>query len=113
MEEKKNMVRKNSHEKGNLKRGAWTAHEDKLLYDYIMSHGIGKWRSLPIKAGTHFVISFELPISEKYAFLLKRIQSFKLIACYKHLYSTHIYLYITEETLLKGNYNELVFVIGC
>lgn len=42
-----------------MKRGAWTAHEDKLLYDYIMSHGIGKWRSLPIKAGTHFVISFE------------------------------------------------------
>ncbi|XP_078179535.1 transcription factor WER-like [Carex rostrata] len=45
------MVRKKIHEKGDLKRGAWTAHEDKLLYDYIMSHGIGKWRSLPINAG--------------------------------------------------------------
>ncbi|KAJ4773026.1 Myb transcription factor [Rhynchospora pubera] len=45
------MVRKKSYTKGNLKRGAWTAHEDKLLYDYIMSHGLGKWRSLPIKAG--------------------------------------------------------------
>ncbi|KAF3330314.1 transcription factor TT2-like protein [Carex littledalei] len=45
------MVRKKSHDKGGLKRGAWTAHEDKLLYDYIMSHGVGKWRSLPNKAG--------------------------------------------------------------
>lgn len=78
------MVRKKSHEKGDLKRGAWTAHEDKLLYDYIMSHGVGKWRSLPNKAGTHFVISFAPPISEKLFFLFKKIQSFKLIARYEN-----------------------------
>jgi transcription factor MYB, plant len=51
------MVKKQNHAKRKVKRGAWTAHEDKLLYDYIMSHGISKWRSLPVKAGTHFVLS--------------------------------------------------------
>ncbi|KAJ9168026.1 hypothetical protein P3X46_019604 [Hevea brasiliensis] len=34
-----------------LNRGAWTAHEDKLLADYIQVHGDGKWRDLPQKAG--------------------------------------------------------------
>jgi hypothetical protein len=29
---KKNMVRKKIHAKEDMKRGAWTAHEDKLLY---------------------------------------------------------------------------------
>ncbi|KAF2304091.1 hypothetical protein GH714_027093 [Hevea brasiliensis] len=33
-----------------LNRGAWTAHEDKLLADYIQVHGDGKWRDLPQKA---------------------------------------------------------------
>ncbi|MED6192991.1 hypothetical protein PIB30_014977 [Stylosanthes scabra] len=34
-----------------LKRGAWTADEDKILRDYIRLHGHGRWRNLPQKAG--------------------------------------------------------------
>jgi|UniRef100_A0A2N9ETC3 myb proto-oncogene protein len=34
-----------------LNRGAWTAMEDKILTDYIKSHGEGKWRNLPKRAG--------------------------------------------------------------
>ncbi|KAL0920683.1 hypothetical protein M5K25_009843 [Dendrobium thyrsiflorum] len=37
--------------KEELRRGAWTEQEDKLLSDYIESHGLGRWRSLPAKAG--------------------------------------------------------------
>ncbi|XP_051113581.1 transcription repressor MYB5-like [Andrographis paniculata] len=34
-----------------LKRGPWTAEEDKLLADYIKREGEGRWRTLPKKAG--------------------------------------------------------------
>lgn len=34
-----------------LKRGAWTASEDKILIEYIKTHGTGQWRGLPRKAG--------------------------------------------------------------
>ncbi|KAJ7951516.1 MYB transcription factor [Quillaja saponaria] len=34
-----------------LNRGAWTAMEDKLLTDYVKTHGEGKWRNLPKSAG--------------------------------------------------------------
>ncbi|CAD5181330.1 unnamed protein product [Musa acuminata subsp. malaccensis] len=34
-----------------LKRGAWTAEEDGILEAYIKTHGEGRWRSLPKKAG--------------------------------------------------------------
>ncbi|KAI3691887.1 hypothetical protein L6452_31689 [Arctium lappa] len=34
-----------------LHRGAWSSDEDKLLTDYIQTHGEGQWRSLPSKAG--------------------------------------------------------------
>nr|ARK19306.1 MYB14 [Lotus corniculatus]ARK19308.1 R2R3-MYB transcriptional factor MYB14 [Lotus corniculatus] len=37
--------------KEGLNRGAWTAHEDKILTDYIRVHGEGKWRNLPKRAG--------------------------------------------------------------
>ncbi|XP_021902067.1 transcription factor TT2-like [Carica papaya] len=37
--------------KEGLNRGAWTAHEDKILIDYIKSHGEGGWRNLPKQAG--------------------------------------------------------------
>ncbi|KVH95291.1 Homeodomain-like protein, partial [Cynara cardunculus var. scolymus] len=33
-----------------LHRGAWSDEEDKLLTDYIQTHGEGQWRSLPSKA---------------------------------------------------------------
>ncbi|KAJ1400712.1 SANT/Myb domain [Sesbania bispinosa] len=36
--------------KEGLNRGAWTAHEDKILTDYIRLHGEGKWRNLPKRA---------------------------------------------------------------
>nr|GEZ24227.1 transcription factor MYB12-like [Tanacetum cinerariifolium] len=38
-------------EKTGLKRGRWTAEEDKILLDYIQAHGEGSWRSLPKNAG--------------------------------------------------------------
>ena len=34
-----------------LNRGAWTAKEDTILGEYIQTHGVGQWRSLPKKAG--------------------------------------------------------------
>ncbi|KAK7265424.1 hypothetical protein RJT34_33044 [Clitoria ternatea] len=37
--------------KEGLNRGAWTSHEDKILKEYIMVHGEGKWRNLPKRAG--------------------------------------------------------------
>ncbi|KAL4195843.1 hypothetical protein AMTRI_Chr04g243120 [Amborella trichopoda] len=37
--------------KEGLNRGAWTTQEDKILTDYINTHGEGKWRTLPKKAG--------------------------------------------------------------
>ncbi|KAJ4977816.1 hypothetical protein NE237_008596 [Protea cynaroides] len=37
--------------KEGLKRGAWSAQEDRILTSYINIHGEGKWRELPLKAG--------------------------------------------------------------
>ena len=37
--------------KEGLNKGAWTAHEDKVLTEYIKAHGEGRWRNLPKKAG--------------------------------------------------------------
>ncbi|XP_057959983.1 transcription factor MYB123-like [Malania oleifera] len=37
--------------KEGVNRGAWTALEDKLLTNYIKTHGEGKWRNLPKRAG--------------------------------------------------------------
>lgn len=34
-------------------RGAWSASEDKILSDYIKTHGVGQWKSLARKAGEH------------------------------------------------------------
>lgn len=34
-----------------LKKGAWTADEDRKLIAYIEEHGEGGWRTLPQKAG--------------------------------------------------------------
>ncbi|KAJ0565183.1 putative transcription factor MYB-HB-like family [Helianthus annuus] len=34
-----------------LHRGAWSDEEDKLLAQYIQTHGEGQWRSMPSKAG--------------------------------------------------------------
>ncbi|CAN6478326.1 unnamed protein product [Victoria cruziana] len=34
-----------------MNRGAWSAQEDKMLIDYIATHGEGRWRSVPKKAG--------------------------------------------------------------
>nr|CAD1820820.1 unnamed protein product [Ananas comosus var. bracteatus] len=45
------MGRKACCPKEGLNRGAWTSHEDKLLSEYIMAHGLGRWRSLPADAG--------------------------------------------------------------
>ncbi|KAK7363291.1 hypothetical protein VNO77_05427 [Canavalia gladiata] len=37
--------------KEGLNRGAWTAHEDKILMEFIKVHGEGRWRNLPKSAG--------------------------------------------------------------
>ncbi|XP_043722770.1 transcription factor MYB123-like [Telopea speciosissima] len=37
--------------KEGLNRGAWSAYEDRILTSYINTHGEGKWRDLPQKAG--------------------------------------------------------------
>ncbi|CAI9284472.1 unnamed protein product [Lactuca saligna] len=34
-----------------LKKGAWNAHEDKLLKDYIEQYGEGKWHLIPRETG--------------------------------------------------------------
>ncbi|XP_038970680.1 transcription factor MYB1-like [Phoenix dactylifera] len=47
----KKMATKGCCREEGLNRGAWTSHEDKLLSDYIMVHGPGRWRSLPANAG--------------------------------------------------------------
>jgi hypothetical protein len=38
-------------EKMGLKRGPWTAEEDKILVAHITSFGHGNWRALPKQAG--------------------------------------------------------------
>lgn len=37
--------------KGEVKKGAWTPEEDKILVDYITKNGHGTWRSFPKLAG--------------------------------------------------------------
>ncbi|KAG9146264.1 hypothetical protein Leryth_007966 [Lithospermum erythrorhizon] len=37
--------------KNEVKKGAWTPEEDKILVDYIQVNGAGTWRSLPKLAG--------------------------------------------------------------
>ncbi|KAH7859900.1 hypothetical protein Vadar_006876 [Vaccinium darrowii] len=38
-------------DKRGLKKGPWTAEEDKKLIDYIQKHGHGRWRTMPKNAG--------------------------------------------------------------
>ncbi|KAI4380290.1 hypothetical protein MLD38_006496 [Melastoma candidum] len=45
------MGRRPCCEKEGLNRGAWTALEDKILSDYILAHGQGRWRSIPRESG--------------------------------------------------------------
>lgn len=48
------MMRKRaSVKKEELNRGAWTEQEDKILKDYVMINGEGKWSTLPNQAGTY------------------------------------------------------------
>lgn len=43
-------------EKVGLKKGRWSAEEDKILTDYIQENGEGSWRSLPKNAGTYLCV---------------------------------------------------------
>ncbi|RWR75174.1 transcription factor TT2-like protein [Cinnamomum micranthum f. kanehirae] len=45
------MGRKPCCSKEGVNRGAWSAQEDRILTNYIKTHGEGKWRDLPKKAG--------------------------------------------------------------
>jgi transcription factor MYB, plant len=40
--------------KEGLNRGAWSAREDAILTEYIKTHGEGKWRDLPKRAGMDY-----------------------------------------------------------
>jgi len=44
--------------KEGLNRGAWTAHEDKILREYIRVHGEGRWRNLPKRAGIRYATRY-------------------------------------------------------
>ncbi|XP_047326310.1 transcription factor MYB82-like [Impatiens glandulifera] len=41
------MLKKVSHSKEQLKRGAWTESEDAILRDYVKLNGEGKWNRIP------------------------------------------------------------------
>ena len=45
------MVRAPCCEKMGLKRGPWTAEEDRILINHIQLYGHGNWRALPKQAG--------------------------------------------------------------
>lgn len=34
-----------------LKKGPWTVEEDTLLFNYVQTHGEGRWNSLACQAG--------------------------------------------------------------
>jgi transcription factor MYB, plant len=36
---------------GELRRGPWTVEEDRLLVNYVATHGEGRWNSLARSAG--------------------------------------------------------------
>ncbi|CAA6659049.1 unnamed protein product [Spirodela intermedia] len=38
-------------DKSNVRRGLWTAEEDKKIVAYVSTHGAGNWASVPKKAG--------------------------------------------------------------
>ncbi|KAH9330027.1 hypothetical protein KI387_002135, partial [Taxus chinensis] len=37
--------------RGGLNRGPWQPHEDLLLKTYLQLNGVGRWSTLPTKAG--------------------------------------------------------------
>lgn len=39
-------------DKEGVRRGTWSAEEDKILVDFITENGIGNWRSVPELAGS-------------------------------------------------------------
>lgn len=41
-------------------RGAWTALEDKLLRDYVKTHGPGKWRNVSQEIGKEPLMVMDL-----------------------------------------------------
>ncbi|KAE8687569.1 Transcription factor TT2 [Hibiscus syriacus] len=45
------MGRKPCCAKEGMNKGAWSANEDQILTNYIKTHGEGKWRDLPHRAG--------------------------------------------------------------
>lgn len=82
------MGRRGCCSKEGLNRGAWTAHEDKILSDYIRIHGEGKWRNLPKIAGNsfHFIVSHN-----NFSFIFH--EKIKLIHYYGHfLINIHVLL---------------------
>ncbi|KAK6918960.1 SANT/Myb domain [Dillenia turbinata] len=45
------MVKTTKYGKDGVKKGVWTAEEDRLLISYVNKHGHPNWRQLPKLAG--------------------------------------------------------------
>ena len=45
-----------------VKKGPWTAEEDRKLLAYIQQFGHGSWRSLPAKAGNHDLLCLPMHV---------------------------------------------------
>ena len=59
-----------------LKKGAWSALEDKILTDYVQAHGEGRWRSLPIKAGEDIIYVRMYVCMHVYMYVYMHIESY-------------------------------------
>ncbi|KVH95310.1 Homeodomain-like protein [Cynara cardunculus var. scolymus] len=59
-----------------LHRGAWSDEEDKLLTNYIQTHGEGQWRSMPSKAERAVEIVPDQPASSTSSLSLRKSTSF-------------------------------------
>jgi hypothetical protein len=55
---KEEMVRTPSCDKNGLKKGTWTAEEDRKLTAYVTRYGCWNWRQLPKFAGNYIIKIF-------------------------------------------------------
>lgn len=58
------------------KKGLWTVEEDKILMDYVRTHGQGHWNRIAKKTGP-FTLSLSLPFSLLFLFLVREKKNSK------------------------------------
>lgn len=63
-------------DKRGLKKGPWTAEEDKKLMDYIHKHGHGRWRTIPKNAGIYACLIIILLTLSVISTLIKKVFNF-------------------------------------